>query len=389
MIYLDLFTTVMLLNMSNLIVTYIIIVLWKNNRGNFKGLGFWTIAYVMLFFSALLASTNIFKPLFITMFISNSIIHIGVLIFLFGTSVYLEKKFYCKLNILILIISNVSMLLTTSIVLRTVVLTIAFLIYCSQIVYYTYKTKDAKSFHQMRGIRLSALLVLLIYIVKLIYVLCNEKIDPLCPETTYFTISIALTTCMIILLTFGIVTAISEKIKEQALQNLKDKEKAYDLLEIQSSLDGLTGIYNRMKISELLEQEKKVFERHKRSFSILMIDVDYFKKVNDTYGHQIGDVVLMEIANLINDNLRIDDHVGRWGGEEFLVILKELNYMQGKEVAEKIKNIINIHDFSLDESVTISVGVACYNKKQLLEDLINIADKALYKAKKLGRNRVE
>ena len=154
--------------------------------------------------------------------------------------------------------------------------------------------------------------------------------------------------------------------------------------------DSLTGIYNRYMF---LCQAEKEFERYKRYgsvFSITMIDIDHFKKVNDTYGHSEGDFVLREVTRIINDNLRKTDVFARWGGEEFIVMMPETRSDGAYSAAEKLRAAIACHQFGMVGQVTISLGVAMIGEQdKSLELLISRADEKLYEAKRAGRNRTE
>lgn len=153
--------------------------------------------------------------------------------------------------------------------------------------------------------------------------------------------------------------------------------------------DRLTGVYNRHKIEEILNLELNRANRYDLKFSILILDIDYFKEVNDTYGHNKGDQVLKKMCNLIGKNIRDADTLGRWGGEEFIIIAPETNIDKSFQLANKLRKIISQYNFIKDKKVTVSIGLAEYEKNYSIDEIISRADKALYKAKNNGRNRVE
>ncbi len=179
--------------------------------------------------------------------------------------------------------------------------------------------------------------------------------------------------------------------EELASINETLREKNVELHEI-SITDSLTGLYNRKHLMETLDKEVSRSQRHSRSFSLLVIDIDHFKKYNDTYGHLAGDEVLSKLASVFKESIRSSDYAARYGGEEFIIMLPEIGPGQGVEAAERIRHKVAEEIFSGDgESikVTISVGVACYPKNgEDAESVIRNADAALYEAKELGRNRV-
>ncbi|OUR71842.1 hypothetical protein A9Q78_08480 [Methylophaga sp. 41_12_T18] len=160
-------------------------------------------------------------------------------------------------------------------------------------------------------------------------------------------------------------------------------------LEQLSITDKLTGLYNRHKLDDVLNIELKRSKRFGHSLSVIMIDLDHFKSVNDTYGHQIGDQVLIEVAQLLKTHSRETDIVGRWGGEEFLIICTNTNTDGVKYLANILREQIETHNFPIKERKTASFGVTSYIQDDNSHAFILRADEALYKAKDNGRNRVE
>ncbi len=152
-------------------------------------------------------------------------------------------------------------------------------------------------------------------------------------------------------------------------------------------LDPLTEIHNRKYLS-LVEIKLKKTKGH---LNVLMIDIDDFKKINDTYGHLIGDKVLKKLAQVLKKNIKISDEVIRFGGEEFLVILYRTFLSEGMEVAERLRKAVeNMEIEEIPElRVTISIGIACYRPGDELSKVIEEADRAMYRAKQKGKNRVE
>lgn len=166
------------------------------------------------------------------------------------------------------------------------------------------------------------------------------------------------------------------------------KEKS-NLLEYQASHDSLTGLNNRNKFKELFGKEIRRGIRYKNDLSLVLFDLDLFKNINDTHGHQIGDEVLKEIAQIVLTNVREHDTVVRWGGEEFLVLLPETDLEGAKNVAEKIRLSIESKTVSsLNLSITASFGVSVLKLDDKEDSFIARVDDALYKAKNQGRNKV-
>lgn len=160
----------------------------------------------------------------------------------------------------------------------------------------------------------------------------------------------------------------------------------------QATRDPLTGLFNRRALSERMQQQLESLDRKGHSFSLLMLDLDRFKRINDTYGHQLGDQVLETVAGILRDALRETDVAGRWGGEEFLVALPGSTSEDAGQVAERLRTRIRGTPVPLPGgdslSVTTSIGLAVRESGESLDDLVRRVDEALYAAKAAGRDCV-
>ncbi len=162
-------------------------------------------------------------------------------------------------------------------------------------------------------------------------------------------------------------------------------------IETMASKDKLTGLYNRHALDMLFKQVLLDLKRHPTDLSLLLLDIDHFKQINDTYGHLAGDAILKHIAELISQRLREVDIVSRWGGEEFLIILKGCDIKTATNKAEELRLGIMNNPLSYEKNTiecTASIGIAVYEEDDGSDDMINSADRAMYKAKEQGRNRV-
>ena len=169
-------------------------------------------------------------------------------------------------------------------------------------------------------------------------------------------------------------------------------DKLKDDLEKAAITDALTGCFNKKEIEFLTEKILKNYLRYGNSFSILMLDIDFFKKVNDTYGHLAGDFILKEVANTLKNTIRDSDFCGRFGGEEFIILLPNTKLTGALKLAERIRNIIENKEFNFNGEkipITVSIGITSASKHDNVSSLIERADTALYDAKRNGRNRVE
>ena len=166
------------------------------------------------------------------------------------------------------------------------------------------------------------------------------------------------------------------------------KQKEFELENL-ARVDQLTKISNRLYLDEVLISQYYRFNRYSEECSLILIDIDHFKSVNDQYGHLVGDKVLVEFAKLLRQSIRSDDVVGRWGGEEFLIILPHTTIDKAEYLAEKLCKTVAEHEFSIVGHKTASFGVATFVHGLSVEQCVDLADEALYEAKKAGRNMVK
>ncbi len=166
-------------------------------------------------------------------------------------------------------------------------------------------------------------------------------------------------------------------------------EKALKEITKLATIDKLTSINNRYKIDDILSAEVEKAKETNRPFSVIMIDIDDFKRVNDTFGHHQGDVVLKEIALTLKEQMAEKDILGRWGGEEFLVVLKDQEKNDAIGLAERCRKALEYADFTGVDKLTGSFGVAEYQQGESQNMIILRADQALYRAKQNGKNRIE
>ena len=155
-----------------------------------------------------------------------------------------------------------------------------------------------------------------------------------------------------------------------------------------SNTDSLTGLLNRRRIDEYLNEQLNLYKRHGTAFSLILLDIDNFKLVNDSYGHDVGDTVLIEFSNIISQNIRNTDKVGRWGGEEFMIFCPSTTASETLVLAKKLKILIEKYPFTKVSNKTASFGVAQIEDNESLHMLFNRVDGYLYKAKENGRNQI-
>ncbi|MGE6413922.1 sensor domain-containing diguanylate cyclase [Planococcus kocurii] len=178
---------------------------------------------------------------------------------------------------------------------------------------------------------------------------------------------------------------LEHKVKERTQQ----LELAKQELEQLANTDRLTKIPNRLRLDRVLETELRRAQHDEVPLSIILLDIDHFKSVNDQFGHQVGDIVLIEVANLLKDHIQAGNTVGRWGGEEFLIICPDTQIDDAIKLSSKLREQFERYHFQAVERKTCSFGVTAYMEGDTLNTMVSRADHALYQAKDKGRNRVE
>lgn len=173
------------------------------------------------------------------------------------------------------------------------------------------------------------------------------------------------------------------------IRDITEMKKMEEQIKQLSMTDKLTQLFNRPKMDEFLQMELERSERTNTLFSIILMDIDFFKTINDTYGNLFGDAVLVELANILKKNVRSTDIVGRWSGEELLIVLPDTDNIGATILAEKIRALIEENIFEKVGRITASFGISVYKKDLLTASVISRADTALGKAKEKGRNRLE
>jgi len=175
---------------------------------------------------------------------------------------------------------------------------------------------------------------------------------------------------------------------EALQQEIKVRIQVQEELQQLAATDTLTGLRNRRAVSAFTEMEIKRAERYGEALSLVMFDIDQFKRINDTYGHLVGDEVLIHVAKLIGERIRASEILARWGGEEFLLVLPQTDMENAVHLAGELRTLMQKHAFPQVGTVTASFGVTQFARGDSMDSLLHRADIALYRAKESGRNRV-
>lgn len=181
----------------------------------------------------------------------------------------------------------------------------------------------------------------------------------------------------------GIVFDITEE-EEDLMKWIKDSE----YWQSKAKFDSLTGLCNRSEFIQRLSKLDEEYSTSHSKYSMWMFDIDFFKKINDTYGHLIGDKLLMHLGKLVNENLREGDFAGRYGGDEFIVVFPNTSKLKVIDMVEKFQKELNLIELGIDVNISFSGGIVANDEATEVIDLIELVDKRLYQAKNQGRNQV-
>lgn len=378
---------------SNILITIVMVNVWLQNRKRFRGTSHWLLYYVLQTVGTLLIILKDVIPDFFSTLLANSIIVCSLMFFLIGLQRFLEKKTTYLLNIAYLIFFFIVFyyfrIIDPNFKARAILFSFSVIIIISQSLYLLIFLTGKKNRIIYRSTAVVCLFFLLLYSFRIavaffIYPAGTEFITSGIIDSIIMMASQMLS----IMMTFSLVLMINMRLFLDVQQYAEEKELLVKELQRVANTDGLTGVYNRAKIEQILTIEVLRSRRYKHPLSIILADIDHFKTVNDTFGHSVGDVVLTGITALMKQHIRGVDTVGRWGGEEFLIVCPETTADGARRLAENLRKKIEKHSFNEVGVKTISMGVAQIEKDDWDEEVIKRADKNLYKAKREGRNRV-
>ena len=175
---------------------------------------------------------------------------------------------------------------------------------------------------------------------------------------------------------------------QATVRDISRQKRLEEELSRNAMTDHLTGAFNRQRFDEEMRRALARLRRNQVSTALILLDIDHFKPVNDTYGHAVGDDVLVELTALLDASLRIPDMLTRWGGEEFVMVLPDTGLREALQLAERLRQLIADHDFSVVGSITASLSVTTLHADDDARRCLQRLDDALYQAKDLGRNKV-
>lgn len=380
--------------LSTVIMVIVLMLLWYQNRNRVRGPGYWVLGYLLHLAGLMLILLRGVLPPFLSISIGNILIVSTLFAFYYGLALFVSKEPEITVHSIFLVIFMMAYswysLVEPILYIRYVLLATGICWYILFSILLLLRNVDSTDRHIYIPLIVVLALLFLLYLFRGSYGIIIKPGGDFFNNTRFIDgVMLLLNQMLSVLLTFSLATMINGHLIIELQGYIAKNEKMLTQVRHLASTDGLTQLYNRMKLEDMLTAEVLRSKRHNRTLSVLVIDIDHFKEVNDNHGHQVGDMVLQQIAATIADAIRGSDTAGRWGGEEFIVLTPETDLDGAAELAEKIRERVADVVFSRIGVKTISIGVATLQEHEWEEDMIRRADEALYRAKESGRNRVE
>ncbi len=372
----DLRTVILLAGVMSGLMSLVLYSLKRSYPASIKGLGIWSAALLVLFISGLLFAGRGKLPDHLSVTTANVLLWSGVYLIYVGTQRFFgvtpRVRPWIALIAAVWLVSFWFTYIEPGYRVRLIVSNLLMACLFAALVWLVLK-QGANTFARMltAGVLMGNAVIQLLRLVTSFQLPADAAFLDAAPHQQVYLTSYAF---LILLLSIGMVLMANDRLRTE--------------LEHLATHDSLTSALTRRHINEACQRELERCRRHGRSMALLMMDLDHFKEVNDTHGHQAGDQVLIKLVATVNTLLRRPDHLGRYGGEEFVVLLPETSLDEALQVAERIRAVCAQPDRR--PSCTVSIGVTTWQKdNDTLETLIARADAAMYRAKANGRNRVE
>jgi diguanylate cyclase (GGDEF)-like protein len=386
----DLQTIVISFSVASCVVLPMLVPLWLKNRKRYRGLTLWYASCLLLALGQLLLAARPLLPPGLSIIAANTLLIFAATLFFTGLERFVGRAWLRWPRFAVLAAGVAALCYFTvfqdSLPARTIIVSLSLAAVCAQaaVLLFYLTPRKLRPLVRLTAVILSLLAALLVS--RALFQLVEPSQD-LFRATMGDTLHMLAFETLILALIFSSTLLIQNRLMAEVQDLGRERERMLRDLERLAMVDTLTGVPNRLRLDQALNDEIGRARRYLRPLSIILFDVDYFKKVNDSYGHEVGDSVLKEIAALLMQSVRKVDSAGRWGGDEFLIIIPETVLFGAANLAENLRSKIEQHRFAVVEHVAVSLGVAQMKVDEGTESLFKRADDALYRAKNAGRNR--
>lgn len=376
------------LSINNILVSLsfaICLLMYSGHYPQFKGIK--TIGYAFVISSSaflLIGFRNYIPDLFsiilpnVLLVLSMTFIHLGM-VFFYEFEIYSVHRFHLLMLLIILFSSLFFTYLDSNTNARIVIISFIVSIQCCYIMRSLLAAHHLNHHNANFAIAMSFLLFATFFALRGLVTLADEPLNDFMHAGIIHSLSIIVYQFVVVITSFGLVWIVSHKIQR--------------VLKEQATHDPLTRVFNRRALEEIINTEHSRSLRNLAPLSVIMLDIDHFKRLNDRYGHSTGDRVLVEVADILIKNTRAYDSIARFGGEEFIVLLPDTPEDKAKLIAEKLRMKIASHEYCLQPGTSIEITASfgateCDLAKENWLQVLERADNALYRAKETGRNRV-
>lgn len=378
------------------ITTLIILHLWISYGKTFQGLKFFLGEFIFHSTGLTLAAFWRVLPPAISVLLPNILMFSSTLLLLFGMGCFLNTRvprrpYYIYTGVFIATYLYY-VLIAPDVRVRIVLFSALTIPIFFHVAYLIFWGSPPKLGRHALGVGWLCILFIGVNTLRILYALAQGRVEGYFSTPMMDGFFVLLSQGLTVLLAFLLKVMIIGNLFSRADEAAAEREGLLERTRILATTDSLTGVWNRRRSEEILEKRVERMKNYGTPFSLLLADIDHFKRVNDTYGHQVGDRVLVDVTRIIRGNIRSSDSLGRWGGEEFLIILPKLNLTQALEAAERLRSAVMEYETDYlpeGERITVSIGVVEGSSSTDMEELLKGVDELLYRAKSRGRNRVE
>lgn len=392
----DLQTTVLIYVFINYICTIILGSTWFRSKDKFKGIELIFADFVMQSVGLTLASLQFILPKIFSVLAANILMYIGSILLLFGiakfVSVKIRKDAYYFVSVIFTALYAYFTYFDPDPRMRLIIFTVLILPVFIHTVYIVFKKADLKHRKYAFNIGIVHILFAITHGTRALLGIHRDY------KSNYYSFNsteaalVLISSLLMILLAFAVMQMIHIKLLDQLDNYICKTEHLLDETKTLAITDNLTKLFNRRKVEDILLLAIDSYKNYSIPVSVLLVDIDFFKRFNDRYGHDIGDRVLVDVAKTLKENIRNTDTIGRWGGEEFLIVLHNADEKVALEVGMKLLDKVRKIDLRYcdsEEHISISIGCANIDHTKDMNQLIKQADTALYKAKNSGRDKLE
>ncbi len=382
--YLDMSTLIINYIFISYICTLIIIQLWFCYRKTFKCLKFFVIDFIFQSIGLTLAIfAKTLHPV-ISVMLPNVLMFSGVFFFLSGMACFLNVSVNKKLYYIYIggftALYTYYTVINPDITIRIILFSALTIPFFSNVAYWVFLRSNSKFRKYALGIGYICIFFILVNTLRIFYAITGGRVINYFYTPIVDTFFVMLSQGLTMLLAFLLELMIINNLFGLADETASQREKLLETTKLMAGTDSLTGIYNRRKIEKLLLDKIEEFRHSEVPFSVLLADIDHFKEINDTYGHQVGDLALMDVTRILEKNIRNSDYLGRWGGEEFLIVLPKIKLNKALQTAERLR--VAMMEYQADylneeDRVTLSIGVVESTQHIDIKSIIKDVDELL------------